>query len=89
MPAWLEVVLVIAVIVLAISCWCLHLDVKRTEGFLEMARNTNARLSNQLKLANQRIEELGGNPPKKKKIPPELLADDPMEAFTSNIRIDR
>lgn len=89
MPAWLEVVLVIAVIVLAINCWCLHLDVKRAEGFLKMARNTNARLSNQLELAKQRIAELSGDTPKKKKIPPELSADDPMEAFLSNIRIDR
>ncbi len=94
MPVWLEVVLVIVCIGLACYAWGLRMDLKRTEGFLEMSRSQTERLSKKLKAANQQIADLkarnGEANTKKPKEPSFLSADDPMDEILRSVgRLDR
>lgn len=93
MPIWLQIILVLACIGLALKNFGLSQDLKQAEEFLKMYKNTNERLNSKLKKANEQIAELkaanGESKPKTTKIPSFLLADDPMDAlFRSVGRLD-
>lgn len=93
MPMWLKIVLVNAVIGLTCYTSGLYLELKSTKEHLEMVKSANKRLSENLKIANQKIKELTGECDKtntKNKIPAFLLADDPMDEILKSVgRLER
>lgn len=89
MPVWLEIIVVNICIGLACYARGLFLELKSTKEHLEMSKNANKRLYENLKFANQQIEELRGESDKTNtnntKMPTFLLSDDPMDEILKSV----
>lgn len=73
MPVWLEIILINLVIGLVCYARGTCLELQKTKEHLEMLKDINNRLNNQLKEANG------------KKPSARLLADDPMDAILREV----